>query len=308
MSATKLKLVMIPLLTYLFLKYCFPFLAPFICGFLLAKMISRFKGSSFIIYFFFLLFIFFIIFLIIILFYMQMKQVYFDLPAFIESLLTYMNGDHFLLQLLHEPAIALLQKIFPLLSSLLILLPKAFSFLFMTMFLTFLFLFDIHAVGRILYTLSPSLFKQAQALQNVLFETFFSMLISSFKLFLITGSLCFIGLFLINIEHALFISLLAASFDSMPLIGIGFILLPYAIYLFFIQSNKAIAVLLIYIIITGLRFFIEPKILSKQLNIPLLLHLLMMFICSQLFGWIGFFYAPVFCVLILVWYKEKQNG
>lgn len=308
MDRTKLRWIIIFLSIYLFFKYCFFVLAPFICGFMLAKLISRFKGSSFIVYFLLLLFIFSALFFVIIFFYMQIKQVYFDLPAFIEALLAYMNNDHFLLQLLHEPMIALLQKILPLVSSFLILLPKILSFLFMTMLLTFLFLLDIHALGRILLTLSPLLFHQAQALQTILFQTFFSMLISSFKLFLITGSLCFLGLLILQIDHALFLSLLAAAFDSMPLIGIGFILLPYTIYLFLIQSNKAFSLLLLYLIITGLRFFIEPKILSKQLDIPLLLHLTMMFICSHLFGWIGFFYAPIFCVLLLIWYKEKQKG
>lgn len=308
MDRTKLRWIIIFLSIYLFFKYCFFVLAPFICGFMLAKLISRFKGSSFIVYFLLLLFIFSALFFVIIFFYMQIKQVYFDLPAFIEALLAYMNNDHFLLQLLHEPMIALLQKILPLVSSFLILLPKILSFLFMTMLLTFLFLLDIHALGRILLTLSPLLFHQAQALQAILFQTFFSMLISSFKLFLITGSLCFLGLLILQIDHALFLSLLAAAFDSMPLIGIGFILLPYTIYLFLIQSNKAFSLLLLYLIITGLRFFIEPKILSKQLDIPLLLHLTMMFICSYLFGWIGFFYAPIFCVLLLIWYKEKQKG
>ena len=308
MDRTKLRWIIIFLSIYLFFKYCFFVLAPFICGFMLAKLISRFKGSSFIVYFLLLLFIFSALFFMIIFFYMQIKQVYFDLPAFIEALLAYMNNDHFLLQLLHEPMIALLQKILPLVSSFLILLPKILSFLFMTMLLTFLFLLDIHALGRILLTLSPLLFHQAQALQTILFQTFFSMLISSFKLFLITGSLCFLGLLILQIDHALFLSLLAAAFDSMPLIGIGFILLPYTIYLFLIQSNKAFSLLLLYLLITGLRFFIEPKILSKQLDIPLLLHLTMMFICSYLFGWIGFFYAPIFCVLLLIWYKEKQKG
>ncbi len=308
MDRTKLRWIIIFLSIYLFFKYCFFVLAPFICGFMLAKLISRFKGSSFIVYFLLLLFIFSALFFVIIFFYMQIKQVYFDLPAFIEALLAYMNNDHFLLQLLHEPMIALLQKILPLVSSFLILLPKILSFLFMTMLLTFLFLLDIHALGRILLTLSPLLFHQAQALQTILFQTFFSMLISSFKLFFITGSLCFLGLSILQIDHALFLSLLAAAFDSMPLIGIGFILLPYTIYLFLIQSNKAFSLLLLYLIITGLRFFIEPKILSKQLDIPLLLHLTMMFICSHLFGWIGFFYAPIFCVLLLIWYKEKQKG
>ena len=308
MDRTKLRWIIIFLSIYLFFKYCFFVLAPFICGFMLAKLISRFKGSSFIVYFLLLLFIFSALFFVIIFFYMQIKQVYFDLPAFIEALLAYMNNDHFLLQLLHEPMIALLQKILPLVSSFLILLPKILSFLFMTMLLTFLFLLDIHALGRILLTLSPLLFHQAQALQAILFQTFFSMLISSFKLFLITGSLCFLGLLILQIDHALFLSLLAAAFDSMPLISIGFILLPYTIYLFLIQSNKAFSLLMLYLIITGLRFFIEPKILSKQLDIPLLLHLTMMFICSYLFGWIGFFYAPIFCVLLLIWYKEKQKG
>ena len=308
MDRTKLRWIIIFLSIYLFFKYCFFVLAPFICGFMLAKLISRFKGSSFIVYFLLLLFIFSALFFVIIFFYLQIKQVYFDLPAFIEALLAYMNNDHFLLQLLHEPMIALLQKILPLVSSFLILLPKILSFLFMTMLLTFLFLLYIHSPGRILLTQSPLLFHQAQALQAILFQTFFSMLISSFKLFLITGSLCFLGLLILQIDHALFLSLLAAAFDSMPLIGIGFILLPYTIYLFLIQSNKAFSLLLLYLIITGLRFFIEPKILSKQLDIPLLLHLTMMFICSYLFGWIGFFYAPIFCVLLLIWYKEKQKG
>lgn len=94
----------------------------------------------------------------------------------------------------------------------------------------------------------------------------------------------------------------------MPLIGIGFILLPTSIFLFISQNQSALAYLLLYIIITLLRFFIEPKLVSKQLNISLLYYLFMMYICAKAFGFLGFFYAPLFCVFSLLWYNKNKTS
>lgn len=307
MSTFKQNLLII-FLIYIFLKYCFPALSPFIFSFILAKIISRFeKSASILIYIFILIFFTVILLTLIIFFYSHIKNIYFELPQIITVIIEYLNSSQLWIDQLHDPLISLLQNLFPLISSALILLPKAFSYLCFTLFLTFFFLLDVHAPGRLLFNLSPLYFEKAQIIQTLLFQVFTSMLISSFKLFLITWAECLIGFIALGIDHAFLFSLLTASFDSMPLAGVGLILLPYSIYLFIIQSEKAIWIMILYLIITLIRFFIEPKILSSQLNIPILLHLFMMFICAFLFGWIGFLYSPLLCVLILVWYKEKQK-
>lgn len=294
---------------YLFFKYCFPFLSPFICGFIFAKTISHFKPKnrsiSFLLYFILLLFLFFILLFLIFSLYRFMKLIYFQFPNFITQFQNLNTRFIFLKDILTYLESYLITFI-PYISSFFILIPNTISFLFLTFFFTFLNLLDIHALTRIIKTLLPNHYPQLLKLQNTFFQTLYSILISTFQLWFLTWIFCFIGFSLLKTNHPLFYSLLLSLFDPIPFLGIGIILIPLSLYLFLIGNSNAFFYFLMYLIITTIRFIIEPKIMSKQLNIPFLLHIFMMFFCEKLFGWIGFLYSPIFCVLLVIWYKEKQ--
>lgn len=306
----KLKIVVFIILIYLFFKYCFVFLSPFICGYLIAKIIvlvkPKNKLTSLFLYGFIIVFLLCFIILLLYSLYSFLKFIYLQYPQIYLQLSNFQLNSPFLNEVITY-LLSISHNLVPYLSKLIILLPKSLSFIFFTSFLTCIYLFDIHAIGRIINHLFPSYYPKLKDFQNTLFHTLYSMIISSLKLSLLSFVECLILFLFLQVEHPIFYAFLIALFDAMPLLGTGTILVPLSIYLFIVANPHATYYFIGYLIMSGLRFIIEPKILSKQLNIPLLLHLFMTFLCGKLFGWLGFFYSPIFCVLLLLWYKEKQT-
>lgn len=71
----------------------------------------------------------------------------------------------------------------------------------------------------------------------------------------------------------------------------------YHLHSVFLVFLKALGLFLLFLVITALRFVIEPKLLAKQMGIPVIFHVLSMMICVNLFGGLGFLYAPFLCIL-----------
>lgn len=292
-----------PLIVYLFLKYLFPIVSPFLIAYLIARVISSLTSKKYSLFIYFILLFSFLI-LLIFFTYQFIKNIYInfhDILQFVEILINQ-------IRFLKLPTNLIMTSLFQFISHLLLTFPKIMTFIIMTMLFSFFFLLDLHAVGRMVYHLHPSTFIQCQKLQEILLSTFYQMMKSTGQLFLITWIECMIGLLFIQHPHFIFFAFIIACFDSMPLVGCGFILYPYALYLNIHHfPQQAIILVILGLFNSTLRFFIEPKIVSKQLNIPLLLHLFMMILCTKLFGFLGFFYSPILCTLLVLAYKEKTK-
>ncbi len=307
----KAKPLLILIFIYIFLKYCFFYVSPFLVAYLIAKVITKIHAQnrmiSILIYFVLLILLFSIITLLIYLLYQSLKQFYFELPHLISITQKLLSNEPLLKQFSAQISFVL-SWLMQLISSLILLLPKTLGFLVLVMMLTFLFILDIHAIARVVKKLTIEGYQACYKIQNIVFENLKFMMIASFKLFLITWLECLIGMFLIGIDKFVLISFVCACFDSMPFIGIGLVLLPYTFFLYLNgQSQAAIGLIILYSIMNTIRFFLEPKIVSKQLNIPLLLHFSMMVLCTRLFGGIGFLYSPFLCLGLTLWYKNQKT-
>lgn len=296
---------------YLFLKYGFIYCAPFLFAYLLARVITQLEGNINKAIFFYILILFILFLLIIFLvftLYQSMKTLYLNFDALSVSLQSVIQQFPFI-QTYASLFPQIYSFLFSSLSSLILSFPKILGYLFLILFLTFLFLLDIHAPARVIQKLSFSTYEKLVSFQSILFETCRKMLLTNLILFLMTGAESWLGYMLTQTSHPFLMALLTACCDFLPMIGSGIILYPYAFY-YLIQKemNKAILLFVTGIVISILRFFIEPKLTAHQLKIPLLLHLFMMLVCVQLFGFLGFFYSPFLCTLLVLWYEKKTNG
>ncbi|MGN1343801.1 MAG: AI-2E family transporter [Traorella sp.] len=293
-------------LLYLFLKYVFPFISCFICAFLLSSIIYHIQNKNhykniLLTCLFLILFTFGLIFLIFQL-YLFLKQFYLYYPSLLKEIQYYLtNQQNEIISYL----LLLLKNILPFLTNLILLFPKSISFIFFTLILSILFSFDMdHIQNQI--TLYPTIHKYYLKIQSTLLFTLKTILFSMLKLSLITWIICLIGFIIIQVKHALFLSIIIGLFDFLPILGAGTIFIPYIIYSYITNDPKALSLLILYLIIALIRFMIEPKIMSHQLDIPLLLHLFMLFLCTQLFGFIGALYAPILSIFLVLWYKDWQ--
>ena len=112
-----------------------------------------------------------------------------------------------------------------------------------------------------------------------------------------------VGLYLLQflgfkIDYPLLMALLIGFVDALPILGSGTIMLPWALIIAFNGNmSLAIAILILWIIITIVRQLLEPKIVSKQIGIHPIFTLIAMYAGLQLIGVIGLIIGPILLII-----------
>ena len=143
--------------------------------------------------------------------------------------------------------------------------------------------------------------------KNILFEikqvfskTILKMVRAYGLIMLITFGELFLGFSILTLIGAMknpnyvWIAALIAVFDIMPIAGSGGILIPWAIISLILgKAPQAAGLIVIYIIITFLRQYIEPKIVGDSLGVHPLITLMGLYFGLKLFGFMGMFIVPL---------------
>lgn len=136
-------------------------------------------------------------------------------------------------------------------------------------------------------------------------DTLFVVIRSYVMIMLLTFTELSILFSLFGIEHALLKAAGIAIFDIMPILGAGGIVIPWAVVSLVLgYTNLGIKLLIIYVIITVIRNYVEPKIVGTQLGLHPIITLVTMFIGLRLFGFWAMFGLPV--GISFLW-KEKAK-
>lgn len=132
------------------------------------------------------------------------------------------------------------------------------------------------------------LFKYIRSYFLILCITFGELLLGFFIMHFITG-----------LSNIFLLALLIALFDILPIVGTGTIIIPWGIIALLTGDFKTgICTLVMYIIITLVRQFIEPKIVGTQVGLHPVVTLLSMIVGMKLFGGIGLFGFPITLALL----------
>jgi len=136
-------------------------------------------------------------------------------------------------------------------------------------------------------------------------NTIFIYLKSYSLLFLLTYIQLTIGFAILKIPYPLLIALLIAIFDILPVLGVGGILLPWAVILFIMKDIPlGIGMLLLYLVITFIRNTAEPKLVGKEIGLHPLATLIFMYLGLRFLGLLGMFLFPVTLAVVV---SMKQN-
>ena len=97
------------------------------------------------------------------------------------------------------------------------------------------------------------------------------------------------------------------NLSLLPVIGIGFILIPWAVISLF-QGNRLLGfgLLLLYLAINLLRSLLEPKLVGKSIGLPPLVTLLSIYAGLQLFGIAGLL-MPCLVLAALFFYQKYRQ-
>lgn len=136
--------------------------------------------------------------------------------------------------------------------------------------------------------------------------TSFKNLIKAYILIiLVTFCEMFVGLSVLKLfgiykgSWVFFIAIITAIVDIFPVLGTGTILLPWSLYSFISGDiPMGIGILVLYVFISVMRQFIEPKLVAGQLGLPPFVTIMGMYIGLKVFGIIGMFMVPLTIILI----------
>ncbi len=127
-------------------------------------------------------------------------------------------------------------------------------------------------------------------------------------LLVVTFAELLIGLSLMKVPYAGVLAAAIAIFDLMPILGVGGILIPWAV-IAAVAGNygMALGVGALYIVIAIVRNSLEPRLVGKQIGLHPLATLIALFTGSKLFGLVGLFAFPV-ALSVIVQLRRPKTG
>ena len=136
-------------------------------------------------------------------------------------------------------------------------------------------------------------------------ETLFVVIRSYILIMLLTFTELSILFYVFGISNPVIKAIAIAIFDIMPILGTGGIMIPWAITSLVLGYTRlGIYLIIIYLIVTVIRNYVEPKIVGAQLELHPIITLVSMFIGLRLFGFWGLFGTPV--AISFFWKNRKK--
>lgn len=127
-------------------------------------------------------------------------------------------------------------------------------------------------------------------------------------LFAMVASVCVVILWMLGSPYAIMLGLTIALFDSLPIVGSGLILWPWAGYQA-LQGNhpQAAGLMILFGIVTVIRNVIGPRILGEQIDMHPLAAIMSIFIGIKIFGPVGILAGPALVIAGRAMYSTNPH-
>ena len=184
--------------------------------------------------------------------------------------------------------------------SLITAVPQFFVFILITVVATCYFTLDLKKTNSfILFQLPEKARKIAKEIKNTFFDTVVKYIGAYAAIGTLTFGELFIGFLFICRRYAFVLALAVALLDILPLFGSGAVLIPWAIYEFFVGDKlRCLGLIILYLAVTVVRQVTEPKILGSVMGIHPLIMLFAVYAGAKLMGFTGIFIFPVITIII----------
>jgi len=184
-------------------------------------------------------------------------------------------------------------------------LPEFFIFLMIAAIATFLITNDRYEIKRFLYDFIPS---SVQNKTSFIFNQLGNILLGFIKaytiLISITAVLTMILLKIIGVDYILTVGIVVGLLDLLPILGPGILFIPWVVVeLILGNTSLGMGLLVIYLIISLVRQFMEPKVVGDKIGLHPLVTLIALYVGLQLGGAAGLILGPVTVVIIIASYR-----
>lgn len=103
----------------------------------------------------------------------------------------------------------------------------------------------------------------------------------------------------LNVKYTVLMAISIGFIDLLPLFGAGAVMLPWAVYLYFIGNQPlAIAVVILWLVWAVVKQIIEPKFVSNQMGMHPIFTLIGMYTGFKLIGVIGLMIGPIVLLIL----------
>jgi len=153
--------------------------------------------------------------------------------------------------------------------------------------------------------LKPERRHALSAAKKIVFSSLLKLLRSYSIIIGVSFSELLLGLLLLRLigvydgKYLLWIALVTALIDILPVLGVGTVLIPWFLYSFIMgQVGLGVGLLVLWVVMIVVRQIIEPKLVAANLGLPPVVTLMGMYIGLQLFAFVGMFLMPLLLILI----------
>ena len=188
--------------------------------------------------------------------------------------------------------------------------PQTFLFFVVTVLSAVYFCTDYEKIRSFLHSrLSEGRWEMLTRTLGIVKHTARQFIKSYFLLFLITFAGLFFGFAVMGEPYAFLFALATAVVDGLPIVGMGVVLFPLAIYHFMLGNiGYGIGICVLYLALTVLRQILEPRLLGAGMGIHPLVMLMSMYGGLQIFGLGGMLTAPFVAVTVKNMLGMRKEG
>lgn len=179
-------------------------------------------------------------------------------------------------------------------------LPSILLSFMVTLLACFYFSLDLDAIHAAVAVLLPERWQEEwNGAKQKVFGVIAKWARAYFILFLITFAGLLIAFMILRVDYALLMALIGAIVDVLPVVGVGTILLPWAVWSFISgDAFMGVGLLVTYGALTVLRQVVEPHIVGASIGVHPLLTLVAMYVGFRLFGIPGMIIFPGVLALV----------
>ena len=128
-------------------------------------------------------------------------------------------------------------------------------------------------------------------------------------LMVITFIIMLFGFLVLGVKYAVLFAFIVALLDALPLIGVGTVLVPWSIYqLIFGDLRLGIALIVLFVVHQVIRQFLEPKIVGKNLGIHPVMSLVLLYSGYFLLGFFGLVIIPLVSVILNILINKDDTS
>ena len=186
-------------------------------------------------------------------------------------------------------------------------IPSTATILFFSLMATFFISKDWHRLVKMTGKLLPyKIFSDGKKVILDLKQALFGFIVAQFTLLSLTTITILIGFLILRVEYAITIALICGLIDFIPYLGTGSVFIPWIIYeLITGDTQFAMGLLVLYIVVIVQRQLIEPKVLSSSIGIDPLATLIALFAGYKIMGFLGLILGPIILVIINTLYRAN---